>query len=122
MHKPRILISGSRHFHDYAKFCEDMKKVEEEYHNKELVIISGGARGADTLAKQWAKEHSYEFLEFKADWNKYGKAAGPIRNRQMFDESNPDLVIGFLAPESRGTADMLEYASGKCTCRVFHIV
>lgn len=81
-------------------------------------VIHGGARGADNLAKIWARyTDSTEFSEirdweFPALWDKYGKAAGPIRNQQMLDDAKPELVLAFhdnLAL-SKGTADMVDRA------------
>lgn len=74
-------------------------------------IISGMAKGVDTAAVHFAKGHDYKLYEFPADWEKYGKAAGAIRNRQMLKEGRPDLVVAFLAPDSKGTADMVKAAT-----------
>jgi len=71
-------------------------------------IIAGGARGADTMAKHLAHAWNVPFRMFKADWNKHGKAAGPLRNQRMLDEGKPDLVVAF--PGGRGTADMVRRA------------
>ncbi len=71
----KFAILGTRTFNDY----ELMKRSLADLTGVELVI-SGGAPGADTLAKRWANENGIEFIEFIADWDKYGKAAGPIRN------------------------------------------
>jgi hypothetical protein len=60
---------------------------------QDLVIIHGGAKGADTLADQWAITNWVKIEEYKPNWEKHGKAAGPIRNKQMLDEGKPDLVI-----------------------------
>lgn len=70
------------------------------------VVIHGGARGADSLAGRWAREtHGVVEETFPADWDKHGKAAGPIRNQQMLDEGRPNLVVAF--PGGAGTADMV---------------
>lgn len=68
-------------------------------------IIHGGARGADALAGEWAECFGVPFRVFPANWDRDGKAAGPIRNQRMIDEGKPDLVIVF--PGGRGTADMV---------------
>lgn len=75
------------------------------------VVIHGGAAGADSLADQWARYRFNTIEEYTADWEKYGKAAGPTRNRQMLKEGKPDLVIAFLAKDSRGTKDMINVAT-----------
>ena len=72
------------------------------------IIVSGCARGADTLGIEWAEASGVEVARFPADWNTHGRAAGPIRNQQMLDEGKPDLVVAF--PGGRGTADMARRA------------
>ena len=74
-----------------------------------MVVIHGGARGADDLARQWGEiSVGIEGVEFRADWTAHGKAAGMIRNQRMLDEGRPDLVVAF--PGGRGTADMVRRA------------
>lgn len=73
-----------------------------------LEIISGMAKGADTLAVEYAKAYGLKLHEFPADWKRLGKAAGPIRNRQMLNEGKPDLVVAF--PGGAGTAHMVSIA------------
>lgn len=112
----RILVSGHRKFDDWALLTQTMDRTiphdldtgEQDYGN--LVIIEGGAPGADFLARVWAKWMYVKFEEYPADWDKYGKAAGPIRNKQMLDEGKPDLVVAFLAKDSVGTKNMIEQA------------
>lgn len=72
------------------------------------VIVSGCARGADTLGIEWAEANGIEVARFPADWHTHGRAAGPIRNQQMLDEGKLDLVVAF--PGGRGTADMVRRA------------
>lgn len=72
--------------------------------NQTEMVISGGAYGADTLAKEWAKARCVDHKEERAEWDKYGGDAGPRRNTRMLREWNPDLVIAM--PGGRGTLDM----------------
>lgn len=74
------------------------------------VLIEGEAKGADTLARSWAYRNNIPVLRFPANWSKYGRAAGPIRNKQMLVEGMPELVVAFLAPESIGTRNMIQQA------------
>jgi len=74
----------------------------------DLVLIHGGARGADRAADEWAVVSWVVVEEYKADWKNDGRAAGPIRNQRMLDLGKPDLVIAF--PGGRGTADMVKRA------------
>lgn len=71
-------------------------------------IIEGGAQGADTFARGWAQGRGIEVRTFKANWDAYGKAAGPIRNQHMIYEGKPDIVIAF--PGGPGTADCVRRA------------
>ncbi len=69
------------------------------------VIIEGGAKGADKIAGKWAQDYAHEC--YPADWDRYGKAAGPIRNGQMLTNGKPDLVIAFKdgfdpSPDAKG--------------------
>jgi hypothetical protein len=71
-------------------------------------VIHGDAVGADRLPGEWARLRGVEEIAFPADWAVHGRAAGPIRNRQMLDESHPDLVVAFAG--GRGTANMVMQA------------
>jgi hypothetical protein len=73
-----------------------------------LVIIEGEARGADILAREWAKARNIPHIPCKADWDRLGKAAGLIRNRQMLDDHRPHFVLAF--PGGTGTAHMCKIA------------
>lgn len=89
------------------------------------VLIHGAARGADSLAAQYGIEWNemnketgswatgLEVIPFKADWNRYGQAAGHMRNQRMLDEGKPDMAIGFVNLPlhlSKGSADMARRA------------
>jgi hypothetical protein len=75
-------------------------------------IIHGAAAGADTLAGDWAAERGVPVRLFRANWEKHGRAAGPIRNRQMLDEGKPEIVIAF--PGGCGTRNMVRQAIARC--------
>jgi hypothetical protein len=77
----------------------------------DTIIIHGCARGADKMAGRIAKEMGFTVMEVPANWERYGKSAGPIRNREML-QLGPDLVIAFHGNinESKGTKDMLKIA------------
>lgn len=98
-----VLVCGSRTYSDYSKVYECLKNIDTS------LVIAGGCRGADTLAAIAAKACGYPFREFPADWQRFGKAAGPIRNQKMLDEGKPDLVIAFhpQLAQSKGTKDMI---------------
>lgn len=77
------------------------------------VIIHGAARGADSIAGTLALALGMEVLEYPAQWEVLGKAAGPIRNRQMLTEGKPDVVVFFHKDitSSKGTKDMVKAAT-----------
>jgi hypothetical protein len=107
----RALVCGSRDFkEDWLVFLAlDSYLEEREVDPKTLTIVSGAARGADTLAAEWARRRGINLEEYPADWNKYGRAAGPVRNKQMLD-SGVDIVIAFPKGESKGTRHMMKIA------------
>ena len=74
-------------------------------------VVSGCAGGADTWGEQWAAEHGIEVAKFPAPWKKYGKAAGPMRNKLMSDVS--EALIAVRVNGSRGTSDMIGKAQVK---------
>lgn len=100
----RVLVCGSRHFNDYIK----LEEVLNGFGITE--IIEGEAAGADRLSRVYGERHRIPVARFPADWTKYGKAAGAIRNKQMLVEGQPELVIAFRGPNSRGTQNMINQA------------
>jgi hypothetical protein len=103
----RILVCGGREFNDSELLWSELDKIVQSVGTLST-IISGMARGADTLAVDYALANSLPIRKYPADWDRHGKAAGFIRNQQMLDEGNPDLVVAF--PGGRGTADMVRRA------------
>src|SRR3990167_8292284 len=95
----RVLVCGGRDFHNVDLMYDVLKQWDITH------VISGHARGADQMAEMWADEHGVPLTIFPAEWDKFGRMAGPIRNQQMLDEGMPDLVVAF--PGGRGTADMV---------------
>ena len=111
----RILVCGGRDYTNWVLLNRTLHHAiydgDHTDYSKQ-VIISGMAKGADTLAVQFADINNIPVLKFPADWDKYGKRAGPIRNQQMIDEGKPDLVVAFYGSrvEGSGTADMVRRA------------
>ena len=103
-----VLVTGSRYWSDRLVIYDILKELP-----KDTLIIQGGARGADTLAREVAEELGLEVKTFKAEWDKYGKSAGPIRNQKMLDETHPSLVLVFHSDieHSKGTKDMVNRAT-----------
>jgi hypothetical protein len=78
-----------------------------------LCVIEGEAKGADSLARQWAYDNDIPVEKYPADWTAHGRAAGPIRNRKMLTEGKPDIVVAFPSvplDQSKGTRNMVEQA------------
>ncbi len=103
----KVAIVGSINFTNY----ELVKKYLDSIKINEIAtyIISGGAKGVDTLAQRYAKENGIEMLVFKAEWDKYGKSAGFVRNEKMI--RNSDIVIAIWDGVSRGTKNSINWAS-----------
>ena len=97
------LVVGSRTFDNYSYMCNILDSVLKN--KSEVVIVSGGAKGADRLSERYARERGYSLKVFKADWSK-GKSAGFIRNDEMhkYIAQYPNRgVVAFLDGESEGT-------------------
>ena len=105
----RIIVAGCRTYTNYIEakkyidFCIDT--IKNDY---ELIFVSGKRRGADELGERHAKENGYNIEYYPAEWYKYGKSAGPLRNKKMADIS--DYSICFWDGKSKGTKSMIEYA------------
>lgn len=99
-----ILVCGSRDWTD-----KDIIREALPFAIEKIKIIHGGAKGADSLAGEIAKELGFEVVIFYPDWKKYGKAAGLRRNLQMLQE-NPYEVIAFWDGQSRGTKHTIDEA------------
>ncbi len=94
----RVLVCGGRDYADQQAVDAVLRTVSEH-----AVIVHGAARGADSLAANFADATGRKVEAYPADWDQYGKAAGAIRNKQMLD-TGIDVVIAF--PGGRGTAHM----------------
>lgn len=94
-----------------------MKNITRD---KTITIISGTANGADQLGERYAKEKGYKLEYYPADWERYGNAAGPLRNTQMAKAA--DDVIVFWDGKSAGTKNMMEAAEKEnVPCTVIHV-
>ena len=99
----KVIIAGTRTFNNYQLLCNTIKELNINIDE----IVCGGAKGADALGAKYAKENNIPIKYFLADWDKYGKGAGPIRNHQMGDYA--DYLIAFWDKKSKGTLDMINY-------------
>lgn len=104
----KLAIVGSRTFSDQEKMDGVMKDYIES-HGKPSLVISGGAKGADTLGRLWAQRKGIPIKEFIPNWSKYGKMAGIHRNSDIVD--NCDHLIAFQVNNSQGTQDSINKAN-----------
>ena len=105
----KVIIAGSRGIEDY----ELVKSAVEESGFSEQItaVLSGRARGVDRLGEQWALEQGLEVLPFPAQWKRYGRRAGVLRNKFMVE--NADALIAIWDGKSRGTKNTIEEAKAK---------
>lgn len=103
---PKVIIAGGRNFNDYEilrQFCDTILSTHTN-----IEIVSGTANGADKLGERYAEEYGYSISKFPADWNRYGKKAGYLRNAQMAEYA--DVLIAFWDGKSKGTKHMIDLA------------
>lgn len=112
----KVIIAGSRNFYDY-NIVEDTVVsyfMSRGILKENVEIISGGARGADSLGEQLADSYGLKLTVFPAQWDTYGKAAGMIRNKEMADYATKDsdkaILFAFWDGQSRGTKGMIDIA------------
>jgi hypothetical protein len=103
----RVVVAGSRRFTDYAKL-KAILDDQHDHHTPITVVISGTARGADTLGERWGHERGVPVIRFPALWDLLGKRAGYVRNEQM--AMTCDGLIAFWVEGSKGTQHMIDLA------------
>ena len=106
----KVIIAGTRDFNDYSFLKKNLDYFLQGINpnNEEIEIVSGNARGADKLGERYAKEHNLPVKLFPANWDKYGKRAGYLRNQEMANYS--DVLIAFWDEKSKGTKHMIDIA------------
>jgi hypothetical protein len=100
----KIIIAGSRNFNDYNLLEQKVDFYIGE--NQDIEIISGTARGADKLGERYAINKELKLKRFPADWQKYGKKAGYLRNEEMAKYASHAII--FWDGKSKGTGYMIE--------------
>lgn len=123
----RMIVTGSRHLHDAPLVFRELAREWRQHAGPDgdlppLVVIHGGCPprkdgtpGADQLADRWARDMQRAGMPvtievFRADWARYGKPAGPIRNGEMV-AARADVAVGFPMGVSSGTRDCLRQAA-----------
>lgn len=105
----RIIVCGGREYSDVAR----LRAVLDEFHGNKSIehVAHGDARGVDRWAAAWAQKHGITTTSYPADWQRYGRAAGPIRNREMLRaEMALGLTMVVAFPGGKGTRDMCSQA------------
>ena len=111
-----VIICGSREWTDYDRLkekCDIFLKNKLSDPDIKVTIISGGARGADTLGEQYAKEKGLDLKRFPANWDKYGKRAGYLRNLKMAEIGNAVIAFYSSTSENKGTKMMVRIGREK---------
>jgi hypothetical protein len=103
----KVIVAGSRHINDYPAICLAIGASGFEI----TELVSGGANGVDHLGEQWAKKRGIRIKVFPAEWEKYGRSAGPRRNEQM--ALYADALILVWDGKSTGSRNMLYLAKAR---------
>ena len=106
----RVIVCGGRDFQDKEKCFESLDVILAG--NPHIEIVSGHAKGADSFGEEYAKKHGISVKVFRPDWKRYGRGAGPIRNKEMLEyaaEEEP-MIIAFWDGKSKGTKNMINQA------------
>ncbi len=105
----RVAVAGCRQYENYEEAKEYIDLCISEIRKKyTLIFVSGGCRGADALGERYAAENGLKTEKYPADWEKYGRAAGPMRNKKIAEIS--DYIICFWDGQSKGTKSLLRFA------------
>ena len=108
----KVIIAGGRDFSDFELMSTKMDMLLSKVKDKrEVVVISGKAKGADTLGERYATSRNFKVEEYPANWDKYGRSAGYRRNEEMAEHA--EALVAFWDGKSKGTSHMIEYAKSK---------
>lgn len=108
----KVIIAGSRGFSNYKLLREQCNKfLREKRITHNIIIVSGGARGADKLGEKYSHDEGFALEVYPAQWDKYGKRAGFRRNEQMAEVA--DALIAFWDGKSHGTKHMIDIMNEK---------
>lgn len=103
----KLIIAGTRTFDNYGLLADTLyNRYGLGFATTKLEIVSGTAKGADKLGEGFAEYHNLKLTKFPADWDKYGKSAGIIRNRQMAEYA--DEAVIFWDAHSKGSLNMIQ--------------
>jgi hypothetical protein len=105
----KLIVAGSRDFNDYELLKSKLDNAKKHFGVFE--VVSGKARGADSLGERYAQENNLPIAEFPADWGTHGKKAGFLRNADMAEYA--DGCVVFWDGISKGTQHMINLAKEK---------
>ena len=112
----RVLVTGDRNWEDkflVSVVLRGFQTISEDRFDEVFHVIQGGAKGADEAAREWCMSRpSVESVTVEAEWDKHGKAAGPLRNIKMFEDHDPEFVLAFHddLESSKGTKHCVQEA------------
>lgn len=98
-----VIVTGSRDWSEKAVLRRVLSVLHGNGQDGIELLVEGGARGADTMARDWARDNGVPHETVPADWDRYGRAAGAKRNIQMLERYPSALVVAFPLPQGRGT-------------------
>lgn len=111
----RIIVAGGRDFNDYGLLKFELERFLNRHPERDIKIISGKAKGADSLGERFAHEVGLEVKEFPANWDEFGQLAGSIRNREMAkyatSGAGEGVLFAFWDGKSKGTKNMIDAAN-----------
>ncbi len=106
-----VVVTGSRYVTTRPEITDALDQLFE-IHEHNLLLVSGEATGVDATVCNWARKHKVLHEKWNANWRKFARAAGPLRNRAMLD-AGCDEVLAFPLGESRGTYNCITEAKRK---------
>lgn len=103
----KLIVTGGRNLHDYEYIHNTLDKIDQ--HSTIAEIVHGGAQGVDFASGEWGYKNNKTVTVYRANWQQFGKAAGPIRNKVMLEDNlDADYLLAF--PGGKGTANMCDLA------------
>lgn len=109
-----LIVAGGRDFGDWEVLDDVLNEFVYEAWDTPVVIITGGARGADAMAATWAQQQAIPSEVYPAEWDLDGRGAGYLRNKRMAHHATKPgrrgVLIAFWDGKSKGTKHMIDIA------------